>query len=199
MWPRSEIRSNGQLLTMSAVICVNRVICHKGASNGIGKVNSQPCYGSGEGTSFNTLKAQTLVGNIFVGVPALIIDDQPTDEKMITFVSDDPEYGIILIDVPLEGVDVSPLPSQPMLESKDKMSYLRKGRQGREVYPRNCSPQLSNKDKGLREERDDRYIVPIHPEEVAGTKRCVHSEAQSTSDTMAVISCRGCIPTNAGG
>ncbi|KAA0046525.1 uncharacterized protein E6C27_scaffold114G00410 [Cucumis melo var. makuwa] len=33
------------------------------------------------------------------------------------------------------------------------MKYVKKGQQERKVYPRNCGPQTSNKDKGLREER----------------------------------------------
>uniref|UniRef100_A0A9I9E9Z8 Uncharacterized protein n=1 Tax=Cucumis melo TaxID=3656 RepID=A0A9I9E9Z8_CUCME len=34
------------------------------------------------------------------------------------------------------------------------MAYLRKGHQGKEVYLGNCGPQLLNKDKRLREERE---------------------------------------------
>ncbi|KAA0051703.1 hypothetical protein E5676_scaffold2376G00110 [Cucumis melo var. makuwa] len=64
-------------------------------------IDSQPCYGDGEGTSFNALEAQTLVGDISVDVPAPIINDQRIDEETGTSLSDNLRVGIIPIDVPL--------------------------------------------------------------------------------------------------
>ncbi|KAA0067914.1 Ulp1-like peptidase [Cucumis melo var. makuwa] len=89
------------------------------------EINSQPCYDSGEVTSFNIPEVETLVGDIFVDVYVLIIDDYPADMETRTSISDDPEDGIMPINVTSRGEDVLPPPPQPILESKDEINGFR--------------------------------------------------------------------------
>ncbi|KAL4021658.1 hypothetical protein IC575_020464 [Cucumis melo] len=113
---------------MNAIICVSRVIVIKELLMELVKgkeINSQPCYDSGEVTSFNIPEVETLVGDIFVDVYVLIIDDYPADMETRTSISDDPEDGIMPINVTSRGEDVLPPPPQPILESKDEINGFR--------------------------------------------------------------------------
>ncbi|KAL0549538.1 hypothetical protein IC582_014023 [Cucumis melo] len=61
-------------------------------------VDSQQCYGGGEGTSFNASKVGNLVDDVFVDFSAPIIDNQTINEEMGTSISEDPEDGIYHMD-----------------------------------------------------------------------------------------------------
>lgn len=62
-----------------------------------------------------------MVDDVFIDIPASIIDDQLIDKEKGTYISEDLRGGIILIDIPLGGEDVPPLLVQPLLEPKDEI------------------------------------------------------------------------------
>ncbi|KAA0033206.1 uncharacterized protein E6C27_scaffold1276G00570 [Cucumis melo var. makuwa] len=109
-------------------------------------VDSQQCYSSGEGTSFNASEVDTLVDDVFIDIPASIIDDQLIDKEKGTYISEDLRGGIILIDIPLGGKGAkrrkrvrpdNPLCKIPVKFDKQFFAYLSDPRRAR-----SCGRQL---------------------------------------------------------
>ncbi|KAE8653658.1 hypothetical protein Csa_023635, partial [Cucumis sativus] len=58
-------------------------------------VDSQQCYGGGEGLSFNASEVENRVDDVFMDVPTPNIDDQHVDDKTRTSISEDLGDGIV--------------------------------------------------------------------------------------------------------